>query len=786
MPSVNLGRVSPIPKGQWDSSTTYEKLDVVTNGGSSYIANQNVPIGTSLSTTEYWTKLVGGLTIGTVETVSYENGASANIVTTSTNDQILNLEIPQGINGNETIDDSKGENDTDYVWSADKNYKENEKIKSMLSGIETSMTTTTNYNKGDLVVVNSKLYRFTQNVSSGNSITVGNNVIETTIKNELALKTNSSDLGTLASKNDVSSNDKIYGRKNGDWEEVAIEWGNISGDIVDQTDLQSALDAKADAIQRTTSGAVVSFSDGADGMPVTALSMGIEPVQDLHGQDAPYPAGGGKNLLPTTFPSNTINASIGSSGVTTATNARTFSLPCKANTNYTISDDDTVSWNIGFSTKMAEVGDDTTTFTYKGSMQNRSTWTINSEENTWMVITFITEELFYTHEEKKCMIEEGSSATSFAPYSNICPINGWTGATVYDTGKNLYNKNGDLTDKGYYLNKTDGTQANSSNWYICYIPVKPGQTYSISGLTTGGTSIGHWWMNGSKQPLSLIGGRSTIPIQGVTAPAEAVYMALSLVWNGDSSDLNTCQIEFGSTATAYEPYQGTSVTMAFGQTVYGGTLKVLTGILTVDRAIMLISGLTWTATSSSGRDFFRTSNLDYIKSGSSCLTSNIPFVGNTSVGNMPDGSLALIGTQFRLYDTSLTDSASLVTKYGTGQIVYELATPITYTLTAQQMSTLLGDNNIWADTGNVNVTYKADTKMYIDNAIAQSMRNTRKMIAGEEKEMKATQNYTIGEYLWVGDDLYKVTANISNSNNITIGTNVQKCTIGEQLKLALS
>lgn len=29
-----------------------------------------------------------------------------------------------------------------------------------------------------------------------------------------------------------------------------------------------------------------------------ALSINIEPIQDLHGQDAPYPGGGGKNLLP--------------------------------------------------------------------------------------------------------------------------------------------------------------------------------------------------------------------------------------------------------------------------------------------------------------------------------------------------------------------------------------------------------------------------------------------------------------------------------------------------------
>ena len=39
------------------------------------------------------------------------------------------------------------------------------------------------------------------------------------------------------------------------------------------------------------------------------------------------------------------------------------------------------------------------------------------------------------------------------------------------------------------------------------------------------------------------------------------------------------------------------------------------------------------------------------------------------------------------------------------QIIYELTTPITYTLTPQQINTLIGTNNIWSDAGEVTVTY---------------------------------------------------------------------------------
>lgn len=52
--STNLGRVAIVPKGTWNSATAYTKLNVVSYGGSSYMAIQNVPIGTPVNDTDYW------------------------------------------------------------------------------------------------------------------------------------------------------------------------------------------------------------------------------------------------------------------------------------------------------------------------------------------------------------------------------------------------------------------------------------------------------------------------------------------------------------------------------------------------------------------------------------------------------------------------------------------------------------------------------------------------------------------------------------------------------------
>ena len=54
---------------------------------------------------------------------------------------------------------------------------------------------------------------------------------------------------------------------------------------------------KAPAIDEaiSTPADVMTFADGADGVPMQ-VQVGIDPVQDLHGYDHPWPAGGGKNL----------------------------------------------------------------------------------------------------------------------------------------------------------------------------------------------------------------------------------------------------------------------------------------------------------------------------------------------------------------------------------------------------------------------------------------------------------------------------------------------------------
>lgn len=60
MASINLGKIAPTPKGTWNNTNEYEKLDIVTydNKHKVYIALKNVPVGINITNTEYWENLI--------------------------------------------------------------------------------------------------------------------------------------------------------------------------------------------------------------------------------------------------------------------------------------------------------------------------------------------------------------------------------------------------------------------------------------------------------------------------------------------------------------------------------------------------------------------------------------------------------------------------------------------------------------------------------------------------------------------------------------------------------
>ena len=147
---------------------------------------------------------------------------------------------------------------------------------------------------------------------------------------------------------------------------------------------------------------------------------------------------------------------------------------------------------------------------------------------------------------------------------------------------------------------------------------------------------------------------------------------------------------------------------AIAGTVYGGTLTVNddgSGTLTATLAEVDLGTLEWTRqepTASYPYGYFTSVALSGKKPGRDNILCSCYPVGDVKT----DKSIVGNASSVRIYvvDSSYTDAPTFTTAMSGVQLVYELATPVVYTLTPAdvgQILTQIGRNNIWADTGPV-------------------------------------------------------------------------------------
>lgn len=101
---------------------------------------------------------------------------------------------------------------------------------------------------------------------------------QTDLQDALDLKANTADLGDMATVDDAPSNGLEYVRKNGDWAVSSggggggdATWGSITGTLSNQTDLQSALNAKQNTLTFDTTPTAASTNPVTSGGIKTAL-----------------------------------------------------------------------------------------------------------------------------------------------------------------------------------------------------------------------------------------------------------------------------------------------------------------------------------------------------------------------------------------------------------------------------------------------------------------------------------------------------------------------------------
>ena len=360
---------------------------------------------------------------------------------------------------------------------------------------------------------------------------------------------------------------------------------------------------------------------------------------------------------------------------------------------------------------------------------------------------------------------------------NIRPISGWTGANVYVQGENFLKNDYTLfSELGYYMvyktNIPDGTPL-AINFFDndTTVDVSDVSMGFISNKATGSA------LQGTDYVWVFQNGAVGTKYKNIAMEQE-IRICGFMVYPKNSSAVQRLfqrykiMVAYGDTKpTAYVPFVSNPVLPISWQTeagtVYGGTLDVTTGVLTVDMARVDLGTLDWQLNSTTHRAIVVFNDINppsvptVLAKAIAEKYAQIPASGSLT----QDGKFAVvvIGSETRLYfyyDATVPS----------GGLVYELATPQTYQLTPTEVKALLGNNNIFADTGDTTVTYRADIKLYIE-----------RLTAPDSEDMIADANITSGSYFMVGNSLYKATANIANGAAIIVGTNCTRKSLSEAL-----
>ena len=518
---------------------------------------------------------------------------------------------------------------------------------------------------------------------------------------------------------------------------------------------------------KTVSGSIVSISD-ALAKNAQSLSVTMTPVQDLHGYDNPWPAGGGKNK----FDQDTVMPSLGfiqqsdgswfvnsSSSVANKTIwSNTEEISGSISLTYTYKYNSSTAQGVRF---RFEYSNGTSTDNYASASESYRTLSVTSDNNktlSQIVTTYGTGSVQTWM--KDIQIEIGTP-TTYAPYSNICPISGWDGVKVWRESsytpsaeptyqvefpaltKNLLKTSGlslgtpsntsfsnttkrtftigtyisGLANNNYYQSRATDisvsensikftTSANAYGISIPLIGLSVGQQYTISATSSNGR-VGLSFYEQDGTYISGGAASGTNNYYTTTVPVGTYYAicCFSAISSNIESTFTNIQLEQASSPSAYVPYTNT---------VYGGTIDVVSGELVVDRAEIDLGDIDWISqtwgfiSGYAGIPNMLTYGSYFHAINWLCSEYK---VGTTNSTPQSDCEVAMTINQARIRvrdDRYTGDTPANFKEAVKGvKLVYELAQPLTYQLTPTQIQTLLGDNTVWADAGSVSLTYAA-------------------------------------------------------------------------------
>ena len=316
--------------------------------------------------------------------------------------------------------------------------------------------------------------------------------------------------------------------------------------------------------------------------------------------------------------------------------------------------------------------------------------------------------------------EEGVTPYIVQPYTpgNIRPITGHTAMKLWRGGKNLCDANNfTFTQILYHKLAT---------------PIPPG-TYKVSYDSVGSDdtdtntcNIAFYTDFGGEHIKNLLAGRGAKEEHKITLTKEAKYIYFyaaqyNAVGSGDTATFTNFMVSVDG--GEYEAYRGEEFTCQLGQTVYGGSYDWTSGVLTVDKAFLTLNGETEfkfnNVTGNISQFYYSLAERAVV--GEACVCSH--YVGSPveAYNGRTDRTITSRGSHLWICDSSFSSAAELnaylAEQYANGtpvQVAYSLKTPVTVHLTPQEILSLSGTNTLYSDTGDTQVSGRADPNAVIE------------------------------------------------------------------------
>ena len=312
-------------------------------------------------------------------------------------------------------------------------------------------------------------------------------------------------------------------------------------------------------------------------------------------------------------------------------------------------------------------------------------------------------------------VESGSGTKS---PTNPYTISGFNNGVVSVCGVNLWDEDYEVGG----ISTSTGLPDSNSNYRRSknFMPCRP--NIDLFSYSKNNAQIVLYFYDKNQNFIGFAVSTQTIQ----TTPTNCYYFKIRILSASPAPvfTVGDVSINYPSSDTQYHAYNGNTYTFTFGQTVYGGHFDNK-GNLVVTHSVVDLSTLGWVYQSGNTR-FYADSPADLKRPASNNDVINgvcshyiiAPYQTYTD----KQLSVSSSGSMF-VKNSDYTDATAFINSLSGAYLVYELANPIVLSITSQDIPTLLGENNIYSNCGNLEVNYYTsksnDILEFVDSEICK-------------------------------------------------------------------